>query len=442
MRRLLVVPLVALAVVGVEYAIYYHGTYSPPALTRPAVEEILLKSYAGAQEPLEVPPQRVGVALVDTGHVNRYNPAEADVLLSRIVARGYRIEFLRGRTPEDRTVEDFSPDVEALEAKLRFASSLVVLVPGASYTPEEVALVKRFVRKGGRVLIVGDPTRTSEVNTLANGFGITFRDDYLYNVKQHEGNFQNVFFTRFTADPLTLGLQRVTFYVASSIAGTGEALVTADEDTLSSVLETNETLSPMVKDVTGRVLAISDFTFMSEPYRSVTDNDRLIANIADFLTTGRREFDLTDFPHIFNEGVDIVVTSPALLPQATLFKGLLLPTEGEVAFREREDFQRNTVVIGLFQDIDRVRHYLARANIVLDDGKETRITTPFAPPILKEGSGLLYLDTQAGRRVLVVLAESPAAVDRLVKLLGTGEFRSGLVSDAVGLYPGPPSETE
>ena len=438
MRRLLVVPLVALLVVGVELAIYYRGTYSPPTLPRPPVERIVLPSHFGPEETPERLTQRIGVALVDTGHLNRYSPPEADALLARIAARGYRIEFLGDRAPQEVFDEaDFSPDVDALEAKLRFADSFVVLVPGAPYTAKEVKLVKRFVRKGGLVMLVGDATREHRINSLANAFGITFRDDYLYNVKEHESNFQNVFFTQFTPDPLTLGLQRVTFYVTSSITGTGEALVTAGEGTASSVLARHDSLTPMVKDSTGQVLAIGDLTFMGEPYVPITDNGLLLTNIADFLTTGRRTFELADFPHFLKRGADIVVGSPVLLPQAATLKDLLLPEQGDIVFRDREDFQRDTVIIGLFENGDQVQHYLSRASIFLEQSEEGSVITPFAPPVSQQGSGLLYLDSQAGRRVLVLLAESSNAMDRLLNLLSTGEFRKGLVSDTLGLYPGP-----
>lgn len=440
MRRLLIVPLVALVVIGIQFGLNYRGTYSPPALPRPEVERILLPSYPSSEEALEALAQRAGVVLVDTGHSNTYSPEEVDPLLSRITARGHRIEFLAGRDPREAEGVNSSPQI--LEEKLRFADSFVVLLPAEPYSPQEVELVKRFVEKGGRVFLVGDPTRQHVVDSLANAFGIIFRNDYLYNVKEHESNFRNVFFTQFTPDLLTLGLQRVTFYTASSITGTGEPLAIAGEGTASSVLERRETLTPMVKDTSGLVLAIGDFTFIGEPHNSITDNHRLLSNIADFLTTSRRTFELADFPHFLKQGADIVVGNAVLLPHATLLKELLVPEEGTITFREREDFQRDTVFMGLFQEADRVRHYLSRANIRLDADKDGHIITSFTPPLRKEGTGLIYLDTQAGRRALVLLAENKSAMDRLVELLQTGEFRSGLVSDALGLYPGVPTTTE
>ena len=49
----------------------------------------------------------------------------------------------------------------------------------------------------------------------------------------------------------------------------------------------------------GRVLALGDLTFMTEPYHTVRDNSRLILHIADFLTGAERSYVLADFPRFF-----------------------------------------------------------------------------------------------------------------------------------------------
>jgi ABC-type uncharacterized transport system. len=46
-----------------------------------------------------------------------------------------------------------------LEEALRPASALVVVAPGRAFSPPEVAAVRRFVARGGRLLLVADPTR-------------------------------------------------------------------------------------------------------------------------------------------------------------------------------------------------------------------------------------------------------------------------------------------
>ena len=54
------------------------------------------------------------------------------------------------------------------------------------------------------------------------------------------------------------------------------------------MVERVEAFSPLVKGSGGRVLSISDLTFMISPNNAVWDNDRLIANLADYLTTSER----------------------------------------------------------------------------------------------------------------------------------------------------------
>ena len=77
------------------------------------------------------------------------------------------------------------------------------------------------VDRGGRLLILTDPTRSAvtydyygygsatvmadviAANSLLAPYDIAFVDDYLYNMSAYEGNYRNVFFTDFSANPLT-----------------------------------------------------------------------------------------------------------------------------------------------------------------------------------------------------------------------------------------------
>jgi hypothetical protein len=44
-----------------------------------------------------------------------------------------------------------------------------------------------------------------------------------------------------------------------------------------------------------KVLALGDLTFLGEPYSAAESNGTLINNMADFLTGGKRDFELKDF---------------------------------------------------------------------------------------------------------------------------------------------------
>ena len=201
--------------------------------------------------------------LVDTGHGNSFTTEEVSALLSRVADRGYDVEFNRFGVPQ------------LLEEKLRKADSLAVIVPARPYSEEEVDVIGRFVKKGGKLLLIADPTRRNEINSLAERFGIAFQADYLYNTKEYDINFQNIFIRDFVPDELTDGLSQIALYTAGSIRSSEPHLAYTDANTRSNIVERIETFYPIVKRRDGRVLAISDLTFMIPPQNSILDNDRL-----------------------------------------------------------------------------------------------------------------------------------------------------------------------
>ncbi|MFQ5933383.1 MAG: DUF4350 domain-containing protein [Dehalococcoidia bacterium] len=253
--------------------VYYRGTYEPPAANLPPVEEITISS-APVQGFEEILPTREGLLLLDDDHFNNFDEEEINILLARVADRGYTIELL-----DDR---------QQLAGKLNDADTFVVILPLRSYTKEEVDTVEEFVDKGGKLLLVGDPGRPSNINSLARGFGIVFQPGYLYNVFEHDLNFQNIFVKDFRPDEITQGLGQVALYNAGPIESSGIQLATTDSNTYSSMVQRTEAFSPLVKGRDGRVLAISDLTFMISPNNSVWDNERFIANLADYLTKSER----------------------------------------------------------------------------------------------------------------------------------------------------------
>ena len=85
-------------------------------------------------------------------------------------------------------------------------------------------------------------------------------------------------------DEITRDLHNITLYTAGSIESSGTGLAFTDGTTRSTLFEGLEPFYPIVKEAEGRVLAIHDFTFLVPPQNSILDNDRLVSNIADFLT--------------------------------------------------------------------------------------------------------------------------------------------------------------
>ena len=123
-----------------------------------------------------------------------------------------------------------------LEEKLRGADSLLVIMPGRPYSEGEAALVENFVRKGGKLVLISDPSRRQQINTLAERFGLDFQPDYLYNLVDNDQNFRHIFVRDFQPDELTAGLEAIALHTAGSIRSSGTGLAFGDANTRSSLL--------------------------------------------------------------------------------------------------------------------------------------------------------------------------------------------------------------
>ena len=275
-----------------------------------------------------------------------------------------------------------------LTEHLREADSLAVVLPRIPYAPEETEVVRRFVEKGGRLLLIGDPGRPHQINSLAESFGIQFQAGYLYNVVEHDLYFRNIFVRDFRADQATEGLSAIALYTAGSIRSTGAPLAYTDTNTYSSMIERVAPFTPIVKGADEGVLAISDLSFLRPPENSILDNDRLISNLADFLTTGDRSFELTDFPHFFKDDVDILLGSSGLFDTGADLKSAMSDAQIHSEVRAVEDLAKDTVFLGLYQDSLAVAQYLDIAGVHVDD----TLRTPFTPDIAIAGTAVLLLD--------------------------------------------------
>ena len=434
--RFLLIPLVALALFLGLYFSYYRGSYDPPPRVEIPFEEIgvPISSFGTFTEQA---PVQSGTLLVDGVHGNDFTKGEISVLLSRVADRGYDIEFIGEAGPFGgfRSLR-LGERLPLLEAKLRQVNSFAVILPEDPYVRQEVDIIERFVNKGGKLLLIADPTRDHEINSLAERFGIAFQPDYLWNQVENDLNFQNVFIRNFRPDQLTNGLGEIVLYTAGSIQTSEVGLALADHNTRSSMVERTEPLSPIVKAGDGRVLAVYDLTFMIPPQNSIMDNDRLVSNIADYLTEGQKQFELADFPHFFKGDVDILLGRADIFDVGTEVKSMLSGFQLTSNVRGVEDLTRDSVFVGLYDDSSDVAQYLEVAGIqvsVAGPGGGT-VRTPFTPDISLVGTGIIMLDTTKDRHVLVVLGDSKGTLLDMVRRLESGRFRSGLVSEFLGVY--------
>jgi hypothetical protein len=264
MRKIKFVVLVITVVFLAQLLFFYRGVYLP---------HVKMPDYLSINVNSSLPIETTdnftsgsGTVLIDLSHGNKFNIRDINLLLSRIIVRGYNVEYLR---------ENYH-----LEEKLPGATSLVVISPESSFSADDVKAVKMFVDKGGRLLMLSEPTGENEINSLASDFGILFWDDYLYNLLENDGNFKYIYLTDFAENNITKDLNRIVFYTSCSVFGNG--LIFTDNNTYSSSSGEKGRYQVAVMTEESQVLAIGDATFLSEPYNAL-DNNRLIYNIADFL---------------------------------------------------------------------------------------------------------------------------------------------------------------
>ncbi len=433
LKVILFLGVIAIGVIA-PWFYFYEGEYAPSPVTKPGYEDITATPTPQPSKFTDVYQVGEGMVVVDLAHDNNFTLAELNPLRLRIVSRGYTIEYLKKETNEEAK----GSVSKKLEEKLRLADALVVILPVASYSEEEVQLVREFVDKGGKLLLIADPTRPSNVNGLSTEFGLVFDSGYLYNLTENEGNFRHIFIYQFGNDDLTKSLAKIVFYTAGYISPATYGIGFTDNNTFASVAEVKGRFSPIALGSNSRVLAISDLTFMIEPHNMVYDNNQFISNIADWLAESERIYLLSDFPHFISDDVDIAYTDPSVLDMATRLKVLLTDMGKEAEISQREapiTLSRDTIFLGLFKETEAVKSYLDGANISIDTTEKELITIEIGDmgKVYKEGTSLIYLSGEASKRLLLILADTENMLKETVDLLKNGKFRQWLVTDRLAI---------
>ena len=435
---LALLPVCAAVAFVVAFFLFYRGSYDPPPTPDVAFERI---DTATAPSRLSVglPPgqSRSGLLLVDAQHVNSFTESELVNFAAQVTERGFDVEFVGDFLPLE-IPEQAQSRLLQLAAKLRRADSFAVILPQTAYTESEAALVERFVQKGGKLLLVSDPGRPQQTNSLAQRFGVDFQADYLYNTVENNANFRRILIRDFQPDALTAGLSAITLEYAGSVQSPGGGLAFTGPGARSSALGAVGTFSPIAWGNTRNVLAVADFTFMVPTSDSLLDNGRLVSNIADYLTDGLREFHLSDYPYFYNAGqydagqddaVDILIGRESLLNAGLQLKNGLASYRLSSRIVPAEDVSRDTVFLGLYDDAPQVSQYLQAVGVRVDD----TLGTAFAPELEPAGTAITALARSRSRDMLVVLADTPENLAGAVGRLVSGEFRSDLVSDFVAV---------
>ncbi len=461
---------------------FYPGWYQPPVLEKPRLDDITVlppQSSPFADEPK----RQAGTLVLDLAHDNDFIPRELNVLISRVGSRGFAFEYFKKivavkeepptKTAELKKVETTEERLERLKEQLRYANALAIILPKEAFSPKEMELLRGFVKKGGKLLLIGDPTRPSEINSVSAGFELMFETDYLYNLKEYDGNYRNIFITEFAqADGITKDLAKIALYSAGSVRSPDNGIAFTDRNTHSSRIETKGKLSPLALTEGSRVLAIADLTFMGEPYNAAWDNNKLISNVASWLTKSERMFTLSDFPYLLEDTAYIACADPAVIDIGIELRNLLVEKRKNPALGRYEDVpitSKDVVFMGFFKQAEKVEKYLKLGKIsvtvktevrrakepIRGDGTtdniskvdkaaekvvEKEVTTTkvevanIGQVYREEGTSLLYLDQSDDRDILIILSDTEKMMKDTIRSLRTGEFRNWLVSDGLAIY--------
>ncbi|GAI14922.1 unnamed protein product, partial [marine sediment metagenome] len=274
--------------------------------------------------------------LIDLAHDNNFDVEELNVLMLQLISRGLTINFfsveddlekeLLGKEKEEEEELEEEPLDEEKEEEVEEGEeflgeekecdeeehpgkgllneekegdeeeeeeippiAFIIVSPQEKFSHEEKKTIDEFVDNGGKLLLIADPTRNGNISSISLEFGLIFEPDYLYNMKENEINYRNIFVTEFKENEITKNLEKIALYVTGSISSTDGGIAFVDQNTFSSMIESRKRLSPLALTQESKVLAIYDLTFMTEPYNGTLDNNQLIANIADWLASAIEE---------------------------------------------------------------------------------------------------------------------------------------------------------
>ena len=305
---------IAIVIIGIIVVVlgkgffYYKGFYSPPPSEMPTYEHIVVTAAPATEFP-DIYEEGEGIILIDLAHDNAFDIEELNVLTSRLISRGLTIELFSAEDnlekellgeeeepEEEPAAEEEEPEEEPLgeEEELVGADAFIIVCPQVEFSMEERETIDEFVNNGGKLLLIADPTRSSQINSISLKFGLIFEADYLYNLKENEINYRNIFVTAFKETEITKKLQKIVLYTAGSISSADGGIAFVDKNTFSSLIETRKELSPTALAQESKVLAIHDLTFMTEPYNGILDNNQLISNIADWLASPAEEVEVEE----------------------------------------------------------------------------------------------------------------------------------------------------
>jgi hypothetical protein len=389
---------------------YYERLPSSKEFQAPDYESISVPLTV--HEPPEISRKTVrGRVIFDAAHGNAFNSSEIGSLLEGF--NGLQVDYEIAMSGED------------FQKALKSFDSIIIISPQTPYSNWEVKGLKDFIEKGGKLALFYDPTRRGSINQISTQLDVLFNPDYLYNMENNAGNYRNIFIEEFRPSPITIGLNKITLFTASSITSESGVAFTDDSTTSSLKGEGRHSTIALVGD---SVLAVSDQSFLKQPNNRILDNGKLVSNIATFLGDGKRRYVLEDFPFLFRD-VSISYSNETLVDEALFAKKIFVDFGiGSKISNEPAD---ETMFIGLVNDsreeLDSLSHLVINDTIVAGGLELSLNVTAFA-----------YLRD----RKLWVIANEEDPINELLTILSNGEISYHQVSEDLAILPFEPTIKE
>jgi hypothetical protein len=434
---------------------FYRGFYRPThPITAPEYTELSLPTSPSGGEGIEeemVDASEI-VVLVDWDHENKFDITELEGFTHILTELGATVEIVHNPYPSDGP---------PLDQRLKYADAYISIAPSSTFSDGDVQHLTRFVERGGRLLVICDPTRVVSglssydyesfyvdslgslvaANRLLAPFDLTFSDGFLYNLLENEGNYRNVIFRSFGEDSLTAGLSTVAFYgVSSIVTNTGTPLIVGDRNTLSSRSDTSGEWAPLVRSQNGGVLALGDLTFLTPPYDQIADNQLLISHLINFLVSGERQRNLSDYPYIFQQPVAILGSETFDLSAETLqtILGLeksLDSLDLQLSILEEPSPDLDLIAFDSYSPSEYIRPLLEPIEglVLPEDSEDGSLSVPGFGQLNPAGIGTVLISRIEERTTLILLSNSRDELITLAEMLANNELYGCLLREYIAL---------
>jgi len=456
---------------------FYQGFYLRfPSVQSPDYSSFLVPQPVLSTQPIvqtNTESQRTTV-LFDLAHTNRFGLAEIDTLTNTLLMMGAGIQ-------SDKDGKD-------LQSKLQNADAYVIIAPTVAFSKENIQSIEDFVSRGGRLLIVADPTRTYQnyyfdmedsvliANQILEPFGIAYQTDYVYSISHNEGNFRNIYAIPLGDNSLIKNVTKIVLYGSHSISGNLMPLFKGDNTTLSSATDKGGDLTVAATSKDGRLLVLGDMGFIVTPYNQVADNYQFVLNIAKFLAGQARSRTIADFPDLFTRPLVVLQNSDLTLDKNILVELSNLQTSYQsrsipVSISNQPQAGKDLLILGVYPPSNDLKPYVDSFGINFNSSSPILTATPTPPPAItgennltatlettfpqiylppsnnyfsipgigtipSKGFNIILYSQSNERNTLILLAESKKNLIDLIKLVNKGSLKDCLLQPQIAVCPG------